>query len=71
MPGTVDTATSRPWFTDYSRAQSPDQAASAVLDLVFAERADPAHHGEPVRYGKALSWYDGTPPVEQERLLTP
>ncbi|MFI9423165.1 SDR family NAD(P)-dependent oxidoreductase [Streptomyces achromogenes] len=70
-PGMVDTATSRPWFTDYSQAQSPAQAAGAVLDLVFAERVDPAHYGELVRFGKALSWYDGTPPVEQERLLTP
>ncbi|MFE9899411.1 SDR family NAD(P)-dependent oxidoreductase [Streptomyces achromogenes] len=70
-PGMVDTATSRPWFTDYSQAQSPAQAAGAVLDLVFAERVDPAHYGELVRFGKALSWYDGTPSVEQERLLTP
>ncbi|MEU3957394.1 SDR family NAD(P)-dependent oxidoreductase, partial [Streptomyces achromogenes] len=70
-PGMVDTATSRPWFTDYSQAQSPAQAAGAVLDLVFAERVDPAHYGELVRFGKALSWYDGTPPMEQERLLTP
>ncbi|MFF9523264.1 SDR family NAD(P)-dependent oxidoreductase [Streptomyces achromogenes] len=70
-PGMVDTATSRPWFTDYSQARSPAQAAGAVLDLVFAERVDPAHYGELVRFGKALSWYDGTPPVEQERLLTP
>ncbi|MFG2930837.1 SDR family NAD(P)-dependent oxidoreductase [Streptomyces achromogenes] len=70
-PGMVDTATSRPWFTDYSQAQSPAQAAGAVLVLVFAERVDPAHYGELVRFGKALSWYDGTPPVEQERLLTP
>ncbi|MEU7561234.1 SDR family NAD(P)-dependent oxidoreductase [Streptomyces eurythermus] len=70
-PGMVDTATSRPWFTDYSQAQSPAQAARAVLDLVLAERVDPAHYGELVRFGKALSWYDGTPPVEQERLLTP
>ncbi|MEU1949801.1 SDR family NAD(P)-dependent oxidoreductase, partial [Streptomyces sp. NPDC020125] len=30
-PGMVDTATSRPWFGDYSQAQSPAQAAGAVL----------------------------------------
>ncbi|RPF30597.1 short subunit dehydrogenase [Streptomyces sp. TLI_185] len=70
-PGMVDTATSRPWFSDYSHAQSPDQAARAVLDLVFSEHVDPALYGELVRFGKALPWHDGTPPVEQDRLLTP
>lgn len=70
-PGMVDTATSRPWFSDYSQAQSPAQAAAAVLDLVFAEHVDPALYGELVRFGKALHWHDGTPPVEQDRMLTP
>ncbi|MFI6659197.1 SDR family NAD(P)-dependent oxidoreductase [Streptomyces sp. NPDC050523] len=70
-PGMVDTATSRPWFSDYSHAQSPAEAARAVLDLVFAEGVDPALYGELVRFGRALPWHDGTPPVEQDRLLTP
>ncbi|MFJ8637304.1 SDR family NAD(P)-dependent oxidoreductase [Streptomyces sp. NPDC093568] len=70
-PGMVDTATSRPWFSDYSGAQSPAQAAEAVLDLVFAERVDPALYGELVRFGKALAWHGGAPPVEQDRMLTP
>ncbi|CAM5633548.1 MULTISPECIES: SDR family NAD(P)-dependent oxidoreductase [Streptomyces] len=70
-PGMVDTATSRPWFSDYSQAQSPAQAAEAVLDLVLADHVDPALYGELVRFGKALDWYDGTPPVEQDRMLTP
>lgn len=70
-PGMVDTATSRPWFSDYSEAQSPAQAAGAVLDLVFRERVDPALYGELVRFGKALPWHDGTPSVEQDRILTP
>lgn len=70
-PGMVDTATSRPWFSDYSRAQSPSEAARAVLDLVGAEDVDPALYGELVRFGKALPWHDGTPPVEQDRILTP
>ncbi|MEV7076415.1 SDR family NAD(P)-dependent oxidoreductase [Streptomyces sp. NPDC091972] len=70
-PGMVDTATSRPWFSDYSHAQSPARAAGAVLDLIFAEGADPALYGQLIRFGKALNWYDGTPPVEQDRLLTP
>ena len=70
-PGMVDTATSRPWFSDFSQAQSPADAAAAVLDLVFAEHVDPTHYGELVRFGKALDWYGGTPPVEQDRLITP
>lgn len=70
-PGMVDTATSRPWFSDYSQAQSPARAAEAVLDLVLAEHIDPALYGELVRFGQALDWYDGTPPVEQDRMLTP
>ncbi|OIJ67387.1 SDR family NAD(P)-dependent oxidoreductase [Streptomyces mangrovisoli] len=70
-PGMVDTATSRPWFSDYSQAQSPRQAADAVLDLVLAQGADPALYGELVRFGKPLPWRDGTPLTEQDRLLTP
>ncbi|WP_328363427.1 SDR family NAD(P)-dependent oxidoreductase [Streptomyces sp. NBC_00445] len=70
-PGMVDTATSRPWFSDYSHAQSPARAAEALLDLVFADHVDPALYGELVRFGKALDWYGGTPPVEQDRMLTP
>lgn len=70
-PGMVDTATSRPWFSDYSHAQSPSDAARAVLDLILTEPVDPSLYGELVRFGKALDWHDGTPPVEQDRLLTP
>jgi NAD(P)-dependent dehydrogenase (short-subunit alcohol dehydrogenase family) len=70
-PGMVDTATSRPWFSDYSQAQTPAQAAEGVLDLVFTAPVDPALYGELVRSGKALDWYAGTPPVEQERMITP
>ncbi|MFF0040182.1 SDR family NAD(P)-dependent oxidoreductase [Streptomyces mirabilis] len=70
-PGMVDTATSRPWFSDFTQAQSPSEAARAVLDLVFTEHVDPALYGELIRFGKALPWHDGTPPVEQDRLLTP
>ncbi|MFI1096651.1 SDR family NAD(P)-dependent oxidoreductase [Streptomyces sp. NPDC020917] len=70
-PGMVDTPTSRPWFSDYSQAQTPEQAAEAVLDLVFAEGADPALYGELVQFGKALPWHAGAPLTEQDRLLTP
>ncbi|MFC9590833.1 SDR family NAD(P)-dependent oxidoreductase [Streptomyces sp. NPDC056944] len=70
-PGMVDTATSRPWFSDYSHAQSPAEAARAVLDLVSAKRVDPVLYGELVRFGAALDWHSGKPPVEQDRILTP
>ncbi|MFD4503017.1 SDR family NAD(P)-dependent oxidoreductase [Streptomyces sp. NPDC058457] len=70
-PGMVDTATSRPWFSDYSGARSPAEAARAVLDLVFAEQVDPGLYGELIRFGKPLPWHEGTPPVEQDRLVTP
>ncbi|MEV7323396.1 SDR family NAD(P)-dependent oxidoreductase [Streptomyces sp. NPDC093970] len=70
-PGMVDTATSRPWFGDHSQARSPAEAARAVLDLILADHADPALYGELVRFGEVLPWHDGTPPVEQDRLVTP
>lgn len=70
-PGMVDTRASRPWFSDHSQAQTPAQAARAVLDLVLAERVDPALYGELVRFGKALTWHEGSPLTEQDRMLTP
>ncbi|MYT73698.1 MULTISPECIES: SDR family NAD(P)-dependent oxidoreductase [unclassified Streptomyces] len=70
-PGMVDTATSRPWFEDFSHAQSPARAAEAVLSLLLSERVDPAHYGELVRFGTALDWHSGTPSTEQDHLLTP
>ncbi|MFD4872287.1 SDR family NAD(P)-dependent oxidoreductase [Streptomyces sp. NPDC058420] len=70
-PGMVDTATSRPWFSDFSQAQSPAEAAGAVLDLVFSEHVDPTLYGELVRFGKALDWHGGTPLLEQDQLITP
>ncbi|MEV0738955.1 SDR family NAD(P)-dependent oxidoreductase [Streptomyces sp. NPDC050549] len=70
-PGMVDTATSRPWFEDFSQAKSPAEAAVAVLDLVFAERVDPALYGELVRFGAALDWRSGKPLAEQDLKLTP
>jgi NAD(P)-dependent dehydrogenase (short-subunit alcohol dehydrogenase family) len=69
-PGLVDTPLSRPWFSDFSRAQTPAQAARAVLDLMLSERVDPAFYGELVRFGGVLPWYGGTPLHEQDRLLT-
>ncbi|MEU3980777.1 SDR family NAD(P)-dependent oxidoreductase [Streptomyces sp. NPDC026672] len=70
-PGMVDTATSRPWFSDFDGAQSPADAARAVLDLVLTDRVDPALYGELVRHGEALPWHAGAPLPEQDRLVTP
>lgn len=70
-PGMVDTRASRPWFGDYSGAQTPAAAAEAVLDVVFAEGADPALYGELVRFGKPLPWHGGEPATEQDRMLVP
>ncbi|WP_410571755.1 carbonyl reductase [Amycolatopsis sp. cmx-4-61] len=54
-PGLVDTRASRPWFSDFSQAQTPDEAARKVLDLVFAD-VDPVTYGELVRFGRVLPW---------------
>jgi NAD(P)-dependent dehydrogenase (short-subunit alcohol dehydrogenase family) len=69
-PGLVDTPLSRPWFDDFSRAQTPAQAARAVLDLVLSDRVDPATYGELVRFGGVLPWHDGTPSRHRDQLLT-
>jgi carbonyl reductase 1 len=55
-PGLIDTAASRPWFDDMSQAQTPEQAAQALLDLALAPSVDPATYGELVRFGKVLPW---------------
>jgi carbonyl reductase 1 len=58
-PGLIDTDASRPWFADMSEAQSPAQAAVALLDLALASDADPEHYGELVRFGRVLPWREG------------
>jgi carbonyl reductase 1 len=70
-PGMVDTRASRPWFSDYSHARTPAEAARPVLDLVLGDDVDPKLYGELVRFGELLPWYSGTPPTEQDSLLTP
>ena len=55
-PGLVDTAASRPWFADMSRAQTPEEAAVAVLDLALAPAVDPATYGELIQFGRVLPW---------------
>jgi NAD(P)-dependent dehydrogenase (short-subunit alcohol dehydrogenase family) len=68
-PGLIDTPASRPWFDDFSQAQTPAQAARAVLDLMLSERVDPATYGELVRFGRVVPWYEGRPPRYQEELI--
>jgi NAD(P)-dependent dehydrogenase (short-subunit alcohol dehydrogenase family) len=55
-PGLIDTGASRPWFPDMSTAQTPEQAAVAVLDLALSRPVDPATYGELVQFGKVLPW---------------
>ena len=69
-PGLVDTRASRPWFDDYSRAQTPEQAARAVLDLILADRPDPATYGELVQFGQVLPWHSGTRFPSQDQMLS-
>ena len=69
-PGLVDTRASRPWFDDFSHAQTPEQAARAVLDLILAGRLNPATYGQLVQFGQVLPWPGGTPFASQDQLLS-
>jgi carbonyl reductase 1 len=55
-PGLVDTDASRPWFDDMSMAQTPDQAAAALLALALGRATDPAFYGQLIRFGRVVSW---------------
>jgi NAD(P)-dependent dehydrogenase (short-subunit alcohol dehydrogenase family) len=55
-PGLVDTAASRPWFEDMSSAQTPAQAAEALLHLALEARVDPRFYGELVQFGEVIPW---------------
>jgi carbonyl reductase 1 len=54
-PGMIDTAASRPWF-DTSGAQTPTQAAQALLDLALDPDPDPSFYGELIRLGEIVPW---------------
>ena len=54
-PGLVDTDASRPWFADMSQAQSPDEAAADILDLVL-DPVDPDFYGELVQHHRVVPW---------------
>ena len=54
-PGLVDTRASRPWFTDMSKAQSPDAAAVDVVQLATGP-VEPRMNGELVQHGRIRPW---------------
>ncbi|MGI5290015.1 SDR family NAD(P)-dependent oxidoreductase [Nonomuraea polychroma] len=49
-PGLVDTDASRPWFDNMNEAQSPAEAATALLDLAL-QPVKPETYGELVQFG--------------------
>lgn len=54
-PGLVDTRASRPWFKDFSQAQTPAQSAVPLVDLTL-NPLDPSTYGELIQFGKVLPW---------------
>jgi NAD(P)-dependent dehydrogenase (short-subunit alcohol dehydrogenase family) len=54
-PGMIDTGASRPWF-DMSDAQTPAEAAVALVDLALRSSLDENMYGELLRFGEVLSW---------------
>lgn len=55
-PGLVDTAASRPWFDDMSKAQTPEAAAADVVWLATAAYDPGLPYGELVRHREVLPW---------------
>jgi NAD(P)-dependent dehydrogenase (short-subunit alcohol dehydrogenase family) len=55
-PGLVDTDASRPWFEDMSGAQTPDQAAVALLHLALDRATDPRFYGELIQFDDVIPW---------------
>jgi carbonyl reductase 1 len=56
-PGLVDTDASRPWFTDMSSAQTPDQAATDVIWLATLPAGSTAPYGELVQHRAVLPFH--------------
>jgi NAD(P)-dependent dehydrogenase (short-subunit alcohol dehydrogenase family) len=54
-PGLVDTAASRPWFDDMDQAQTPAEAAVALLRLAL-DPVRPEMYGELVQFGRIRPW---------------
>jgi NAD(P)-dependent dehydrogenase (short-subunit alcohol dehydrogenase family) len=55
-PGLVDTDASRPWFEDMSLAQTPEEAAVALLRLALAGATDPAFYGQLIQFNGVVPW---------------
>ncbi|SEO09637.1 Rossmann-fold NAD(P)-binding domain-containing protein [Actinacidiphila rubida] len=55
-PGLVDTGASRPWFSDMSEAQSPDEAAVDVVWLATLPAGTREPHGVLVQHREVLPW---------------
>jgi len=68
-PGLIDTDASRPWFEDFSQAQTPEQAAAWPVQLALGERPDPAFRGELVQFGRVIPWETGMP-VEHKAVVS-
>jgi NAD(P)-dependent dehydrogenase (short-subunit alcohol dehydrogenase family) len=54
-PGLIDTGASRPWL-DMNGAQTPLQAAQALLDLALDPDPDPGFYGELILSGRVVPW---------------
>jgi carbonyl reductase 1 len=55
-PGMIDTGAARPWFSDMSDAQTPSEAAVALLDLALTAPADATFYGGLVQFGRVPPW---------------
>src|SRR6187200_909557 len=55
-PGLVDTAASRPWFDDMSKAQTPAAAAADLVWLATTAYTPQLPYGELVRHRDVLPW---------------
>lgn len=53
-PGLVDTEASRPWFDDMSNAQTPEEAAKAIIWLLDTERSE--FYGKLIQFKKIIPW---------------
>lgn len=54
-PGLIDTGASRPWL-DMRDAQTPDQAATPLVDLALRGDPYPGFYGELVLSGRVVPW---------------
>jgi carbonyl reductase 1 len=67
-PGMIDTGASRPWFAT-SGAQTPTQAAQALLDLALDPNPNPQFYGELIRFGEIVPWNAAGPRALAPEIL--